>query len=169
MPCIGSAAGDPEPIELPSTDPPLRAATEAATTQGGQGSRLETEPVPAARPASAGTPASWQRRAPKPHGTPSQLPPPSCIPCSGRPTQIDFFFHIVARCSCQRLSRAHREGLAALQRPCGRGAVDWPRASRTAHPGSPGRLRAPVEEGVAAPWAAVGARMRCAAAPPCLL
>ena len=35
--------------------------------------------------------------------------------------------------------------------------------------GNPGRLRAPVEEGVAAPWAAVGACVLRTAAPPRLL
>ena len=95
MPCIGSAAGDPEPIELPSTDPPLRAAAEAATTQGGQGSRSGTERVPAARPADADTPASRQRRAPKPRGTPSETPP-GCIPAAG-----DTPYFCKSSCSCQ--------------------------------------------------------------------
>ena len=34
-----------------------------------------------------------------------------------------FFTHIVARCRFRRLSRVNREGVAAMQRPCGRGAT----------------------------------------------
>ena len=56
-----------------------------------------------------------------------------------------------------------------MPRPRGRGAGGRSRATRTAPPGSPGRLRAPVEEGVAAPWAAVGACVLRPAAPPRLL
>jgi len=50
-------------------------------------------------------------------------PPPSCCtgahPCAWckRMPAPFFFFHIVARCGCRHLPRAHREGLAALQRP----------------------------------------------------
>ena len=114
IPCIGSATGrGSEPIELPSTDPPSRRTAEAATTRGGQGSRSGAEPTAAADTGDEETPASRHKRAPNPHGTPSQLPPPSCIPCSGRLTQVNFqnaaFFHIVARWrACARaLSAAH--------------------------------------------------------------